>query len=177
MKWVSQWSQKRVASVNKFQNFHHHLISVNHHQHGLKLVHTLKVSIHHHVIPAATIVLSLTNFSVKKGKKLFLQNLHHVIVPLPFRYVPFGPDLAVCRKAASFWEIMPTYCVPKDFVPPQRWNVDMNNVGAYFNRGDEWEMVAAQLVTTTEAPTDDNIDAHWFKRYWNILLMGVGNVV
>ena len=75
------------------------------------------------------------------------------MVTLRFRYVPFGPDLAVCRKAASFWEIMPTYCVPKDFVPPQRWNVDMNNVAAYFNRGDEWEMVAAQLVTTTEAPT------------------------
>ena len=79
--------------------------------------------------------------------------LHHSMVTLQLRYVPFGPDLAVCRKAASFWEIMPTYCVPKDFVPPQRWNVNMNNVAAYFNRSDEWEMVAAQLVTTTEAPT------------------------
>ena len=47
---------------------------------------------------------------------------------------------------------MPTYCVPKDFVPPQRWNVDTNNIAAYFNRGDEWEMVASQLATTTEAP-------------------------
>ena len=70
-----------------------------------------------------------------------------------FRYVAFGPDLAVCRKAGSFWEIMPTYCVPKDFVPPARWNIDMNNVAAYFNRGEEWEMVASQFATTTpEAP-------------------------
>merc|ERR1712157_353463 len=67
-------------------------------------------------------------------------------------YIPFGPDIAVCRKAASFWEIMPTYCVPKDFVPPKRWNINMNDISSYFNRADEWEMVAAQL-TTTEATT------------------------
>ena len=106
-------------------------------------------------------MLLLTNFSVKKGKKEvhswimrhYVPICMYVTVTICSRYVPFGPDLAVCRKAATFWEIMPTYCVPKDFVPPQRWNVDMNNVAAYFNRGDEWEMVAAQLATTTEAPT------------------------
>merc|ERR1712106_153315 len=59
-------------------------------------------------------------------------------------YKPFGPSEAVCRPKKSFWEVMPTHCLPAGFNPPNKWNMDTANLDAYFIRTEEWDAMTAE---------------------------------
>ena len=64
----------RVDSVRRHQNCHHHLDHVNHHQHGRKLAHTVRV---HTMLPVMVMSMArnvslLTHSSVNQGKNLLL---------------------------------------------------------------------------------------------------------
>ena len=139
-----QRSLIRVASARRHPNFPHHRDRVSHHQHGKKLAATALVSTIKHAMamPMARSVSSRTNSSVNLGKR-FSVWIETLMLHL-YSYKPFGPTEAVCRPKKSFWEVMPTHCLPAGFNPPNKWNMDTANLDAYFMRTEEWDAMTAE---------------------------------
>lgn len=92
------------------------------------------------VIPRVKSVSSPTTSSVNLGK-IKPKCYFFLICP---RYKPFGPSAAVCRPKKSFWEVMPTHCLPAGFEAPKKWNMDSANLDAYFTRSEEWDAMTAE---------------------------------
>ena len=136
-------SPTKVVSVRKHPSSHRHQDHVNHHQLGRKLDRTALASMIKHAMAMlmARSVSSHTNSNVNLGKRFSVLTDTNTGI---YSYEPFGPGEAICRPKKSFWEVMPTHCLPAGFNPPNKWNMDTANLDAYFMRTEEWDAMTAE---------------------------------